>query len=458
MIRLICLSCLVLELVAPAGAAAQLPPTPVPSAQKAAAPRVYVRNRALELGRVIDGDKRQLVWRIENHGDADLIIERATPTCGCTVITLSEEEKRIPPGGYLDLKAVFDSTGRPGKQQKGVTLRTNDPVEPMLPLTFTATVARLMSVSPSRVVNLRAITRGLPCLPVIKLTPGRDYKVIEVVDMSFADDRVALTPMSEPFEPSAGKTGQQITLLAQDDMALGPLTATLHIKVSVDGVARERDISIRGEVVGDLTWLPRVVDHTRIASRFGYRLSPVTIKSNHRKPFLVLGADVTHPDVLGVVVEPDQGGANTSRYAVVMTIKPDAPVGPFGMELRIRTDSADQPLVTIPVFGTVAPAVVMDPPIVVLRQDGTRSGVERRVRVSAAPQAKLELSEVSCDNAAVSVEVDQEGGMRYNHIRFLRVKLDGTLAPGTHRATLRMRTTVTGEKLVELPVLIEVPG
>ena len=450
--------CLAVGCLFPGGVSAQLPPTPQETgAKKGPAPKLYVAERAKSIGTVVEGDKPVVKWLLENRGDADLIIERTIPTCGCTVVTLSEDQRRIPPGGKVNLSAEFNSYGRPGKQQKGITVHSNDPAAPLLGLEFTAEVTRLFLISPSSVVNLRALARGQAADPPIQITPGPDHKKIEVLSVTFADDSGAMSAKVDPFETDTGATGQRITLVVGDDVALGPVSTQVTVKISVDGIERESMIPIQGEVVGDLTWLPRVVDHTRVPSRHGFRLSPITLRSNERKPFEILGTEITQPGLLDVKVESNRGGPGGTQYVVLLTIKDDAPQGPFGTELRIRTNSPDQPVVQVPLFGIVSPAVDFDPPIVVLRQDGTPAGTERRVRLQAAPQLKLEVSDLASDNPAVSVTLDSDSSKRAAHLSFLKVRLQGALPPGSHRATLRFRTSIGGAEVVQIPVYIEVP-
>jgi hypothetical protein len=68
----------------------------------------------------------------------------------------------------------------------------------------------------------------------------------------------------------------------------------------------------------------------------------------------------------------------------------------------------------------------------------------------------LEITEVTCDQPAVSVVVDREASSRYLHIRFLDVQLSGKLPPGTHQAALHLVTNRTGSDRLDIPVTIEI--
>ena len=76
-----------------------------------------------DFGTVNEGEKVETTFHFVNTGDADLIITNAVGTCGCTVPEFPKEP--IKPGGKGKLKVSFDSTGKPGMQQKSVNITCN---------------------------------------------------------------------------------------------------------------------------------------------------------------------------------------------------------------------------------------------------------------------------------------------------------------------------------------------
>jgi hypothetical protein len=52
-----------------------------------------------------------------------LIIQSAQPSCGCTVPTFSQEPIPVGGTGFVDLE--FDSSGKPGINNKTVTVTAN---------------------------------------------------------------------------------------------------------------------------------------------------------------------------------------------------------------------------------------------------------------------------------------------------------------------------------------------
>ena len=160
--------------------------------------------------------------------------------------------------------------------------------------------------------------------------------------------------------------------------------------------------------------------------------------------------------MLDVAFEEVKKTHERTVYRVVMTVRNDVPAGPFAALLRVHTTSLDQPVLRVPVYGYVADPVYVDPPLVRLRQDGTAAGAERQVRVEAAPQETLKISNVVCANKAITVTVDEEAGKGDEHIAHLNVALVKLLAKGTHDTSIVFNTNISGAERVEIPVSIDV--
>jgi len=76
-----------------------------------------------DFGTINEGDKVEHVYKFTNTGNADLVISGVKASCGCTVPTYTETP--VKPGSTGEIKAVFDSTGKTGAQQKTVTVTLN---------------------------------------------------------------------------------------------------------------------------------------------------------------------------------------------------------------------------------------------------------------------------------------------------------------------------------------------
>jgi hypothetical protein len=73
--------------------------------------------------KVVEGERVGCQFTFRNTGTADLIIQNATASCGCTVPRWDREP--IKPGEKGLLEVIFDSSGRTGVQKKTVTVYSN---------------------------------------------------------------------------------------------------------------------------------------------------------------------------------------------------------------------------------------------------------------------------------------------------------------------------------------------
>jgi len=76
-----------------------------------------------DFGDIIQGEKVEHTFRLENTGGAPLVISNVAATCGCTVPAWPKEP--IAPGDHADIKVTFNSAGKMGKQNSVVRIYSN---------------------------------------------------------------------------------------------------------------------------------------------------------------------------------------------------------------------------------------------------------------------------------------------------------------------------------------------
>ena len=86
-------------------------------------PKVELDKEVHDFGTIKEGDVVETEFIVKNVGETDLIISDAKGSCGCTVPEPPKEP--IKPGASAPIKVSFDSKGKPGAQEKTVTLTTN---------------------------------------------------------------------------------------------------------------------------------------------------------------------------------------------------------------------------------------------------------------------------------------------------------------------------------------------
>ena len=103
------------------------------------APGVSFTSKEADFGTIRRGEKAECRFTLTNSGERPLFIRKVKVTCGCTVATPGKEV--LNPGESTDIRVVFDSTGKSGRQSKTVTVITNDPRQPETPLRIEGNVA-----------------------------------------------------------------------------------------------------------------------------------------------------------------------------------------------------------------------------------------------------------------------------------------------------------------------------
>lgn len=82
-----------------------------------------IGEETIDFGKVIEGEKIHLEFKIKNSGTGNLIISKASASCGCT--SLEYPERVLEEGESDVVNVTFDSKGRVGNQTKKITLVSN---------------------------------------------------------------------------------------------------------------------------------------------------------------------------------------------------------------------------------------------------------------------------------------------------------------------------------------------
>jgi hypothetical protein len=106
--------------------------------QKANAPKIAIDNKIFNFGTIKKGDKAEHTFTITNKGKSNLVIRKVKASCGCTAI--KPEKTVIEPGEKTAITAIFNSAGKSGRQNKSITVITNDPLSSNVLLRVQGTV------------------------------------------------------------------------------------------------------------------------------------------------------------------------------------------------------------------------------------------------------------------------------------------------------------------------------
>jgi hypothetical protein len=306
-----------------------------------------------------------------------------------------------------------------------------------------AEVLTLAQVTP-RALDFRKVRRGELLPKALDVLSGAEGGKAEIVSLEVSGHELSYTV--EPLEHK-GRQGHRVHFRVDPDAKLGRLTAAATLKVRVGQETQTTRVGIRGEIVGDLTVHPTSV-HVAKASARGIQLRPVMLSSVSGEPFKVLG--VSAGRCLETTVKPIK---SNTEYGILLRLAEEAPDGPCGTFLEVRTDSVVQPLVRVAVYVNVAPRLSVDPPIVLLKGGGAPDEEARRVLLGTPTGSDFSILGVNCDGDFIEVTPVESQHGRVGQ-RVLRVALNDRVKAGTHSATILLETDVAGAEKVEIPVTV----
>ncbi|HEY3373322.1 MAG TPA: DUF1573 domain-containing protein [Prolixibacteraceae bacterium] len=102
------------------------------------APVVKYDLESFDFGDIKPGSKVEHTFNLKNDGKKDLIIRDVKSSCGCTAV--SPSKNIVSSGESVPLKVTFDSTGKNGRNNKTITVITNDPKNPTTVLRISSNI------------------------------------------------------------------------------------------------------------------------------------------------------------------------------------------------------------------------------------------------------------------------------------------------------------------------------
>lgn len=302
----------------------------------AAAPRAVVEKPIVDVGKVKKGEPIGHEFVIRNSGDAPLEISEVKPSCGCTV---ADYDKVIAPGQSGKVKIVVKTDAFGGGIAKSVTVFTNDTGNPRLNLVVKAIVHEPVVARPG---YARFMTvRGQPVEPSIQTVSATDGSEIEVLSVSSPYSFVRATHSRE----ESGRWKVELSL--DRNAPVGPLADYVVVRTSHPEQPLVK-IAVSGLVRPIISVAPKVAD-------FGRReVAEPQSKSLEVKNLGTAAVELTEAtsDVEGLeaVIEPVEEG---KHYRIQLTLTDALPKGAFEGRLTIKTSSAQQPVVEVPLRGTI---------------------------------------------------------------------------------------------------------
>jgi hypothetical protein len=93
------------------------------TAESSGIAEITFENAEFDFGTINEGESVSHTYYFTNTSDMSLIIQNASPSCGCTVPDWPKDP--IPPGGSGQIKVTFDSNGKTDAQNRTVSIVAN---------------------------------------------------------------------------------------------------------------------------------------------------------------------------------------------------------------------------------------------------------------------------------------------------------------------------------------------
>ena len=103
-------------------------------------PKAVIHPMEYDFGDIVQDSVVTKIFVIKNQGSEMLKINEVKASCGCTAVVAGKNE--LMPNESTDIKVSFNSEGKAGKQNKIITIETNDPKNSTIKLSLTGNVIK----------------------------------------------------------------------------------------------------------------------------------------------------------------------------------------------------------------------------------------------------------------------------------------------------------------------------
>ena len=316
--------------------------------ETAKTPKAVVPEAVVDLGEVTYGASKNHDFVVRNTGSAPLRIHAVNSNCVCAVVDFPEE---IAPGAEGKIAVRFDAELQGGPAAVSLTAITNDPAGPQIQLTLKANVKYFINATPGvvRYLVVQHFDADSTVTQTLWSTDGTPMRVTGVetpydfITATFREAKAEEVPSDAPIKQQ-WKVETQISPSAP----IGPLAGDLVIHVD-HPQQKVVKMPLHGFVRPMFAVTPPVAEWPPFAiADKAYRTS-LHVKNFAEETVKITGAETTVPGISAEVVESQPG----REYYVRLLYPPELPKGDFSGVVRIRTESTKQPLIEVPLKGTV---------------------------------------------------------------------------------------------------------
>jgi hypothetical protein len=272
---------------------------------------------------------------------------------------VADFDKVIKPGATGKLSAHVDTTAFAGPISKAVTLETNDPNAATAQVTITAIVKPFVEAYPVGFVRFNMLQGDAEKQSV--LLYSEEEEPFEIVKIESPQEWIraeAKKAEGADIVSKVGRAGQaqyvvDITV-GGTDVRPGPIAEKVRILTN-SRHQPEYSLTVSGVIRPPFRVEPTGINFGEIAPSDTAATRTITLRSNNLKmpeSFVVTKAESGVAGVAAAVKPTERKG----EFEVTLQVAKDAKPGALDGTVLIHTNDKVQPVVTIPVKGTVKPA------------------------------------------------------------------------------------------------------
>lgn len=305
-------------------------------------PVLRIPEASYDFGSVPQGQRVEHEFVIKNEGDSDLIIQRLSPSCGCTAAAVSANT--IKPGATEKIRVTFNTAGFHGSKTKSVSILTNSREQAEGALQIHGTIERGVNVTPERIDFGDLTAETSPPMRTKEVT----VEVQEGVNREIAAVRSISPYISVSASGSQGRAKRySIKLLPETPRGLFRDRVLIEFK---DPDQPAINVPVTASVLGDLRLIPSTVSFG-ILSGDEVMERRVRFENTSRAPVEVKEVKSAHPAVAASIVQVEPG----KRSVIVITVDPKRISGDLRANIDVITSSAEQEKLSLAVFGVQPP-------------------------------------------------------------------------------------------------------
>jgi hypothetical protein len=311
-------------------------------------PRAVPIDPIKDFGTVAKGETLVHEFGIQNKGSAPLEVTEVRPACGCTVV---EFQRTIAPGAIGRIQAAVRTDNYAGPISKSIAVFTNDAENPKLQLTVRAEVKPYIKVIPgfARFNYVKEEPIGVVAQS-LWAEEGGDLAIVSVKSPYDHLEVSCREATEDELHPQGRGRQWRLEIALDPESPVGALSDYVEIEVDHPKQKTVR-IPISGFVRPRQHVTPPEVDLGQLEGA-SLPLKRTLSFTNFISDAIELKDVETSIEGLSIAVEASARQPG-HRFKLILTVGPGVPKGEFSTTIEIHTTDPLNPIVELPVKGTI---------------------------------------------------------------------------------------------------------